>query len=540
MITQPGHSADGPYSGVIRADVNLGLKEVQTNGVVFLDFGAIPKVDLTASEFPEGDRAEIMLAVRQWLQLLHELELAQTNVPLTNQFDARVIIDPASVDGDCLAMMLATEGTELDPAAFTASPVLPDYRVVIVISGVSLLGDEIRPHLEQEIREEAEDPDSLPEELFLPSCVLAKPVDLGEGEVTLTAMNATIKHGQVIVEAIVSASGFGWTATGSLTQVVTIGVDDEGRLTQTPQEPLTNVRFDVEWWVWLLSIFFGFPFDPITIAIIDAIGDALTLEPVSSQLPESGDEPPRPFPGVVLEDAVLDDNLCLYGRLERDLTLAQQTVSEGTVELLNHRNLDLETGLVRGPINVLNEVGWFWGEQGMLTYNADLGWADTNEGSGLWIQGIAQAKLLDGLVFEYVRLDDVVNMFAMGPDLLNHDDPLLPAREIPNVEEDGVVLAVRTGAGRYAKCLVWRDLSRASLWVRYVTYEEGYIDPSSGGTEYHPGTSIFDAHPEIQWIKIADDGKVAEDYIATWDDDYEPPHPGDGRVQDPTEAPGTE
>jgi hypothetical protein len=534
IVTQPGQPNEGPFFGVIRVDVNLGLDQTQTIGRVFLDFNAIAQVDPINSGFPTTDHPAIVQGITFVLQIFGELELMQTNLSPTDQLDTRVIVDPVSVDGDCLLMMIGTLGTNLDPANFTTSMVLPDRQVVIVTSGLSLLRDDIRPSLEERIRAEAVNPQNLPEEIFAEPCVLVVPIDIGGA--TITNMEATIGDGLVNMIATATASGFGWTATGSLRQSVNIGVDEEGRITQTPipEEPVPIVQFEVEWWVYLLGIVLGgISFGPIgaafaaaSVAIVDAVGDGLAFELVSSQFPESEEETPRPIPGVVLEEAVLEDNLCFYGRLERDPALAEQTVSENVIELLNHRNLDLETGQVQGPVNVLNEIGWFWGEEGMLTYNADLGWADTNQGSGLWIQGIARAKLLNGVIFDYIRHEDIVNTFVMGSALLDHDNPLLPATDIPSAEEDGVVIAMRTGAGRYAKCLLWRDLSRASLWVRYVTYTEGFIDPSSGSTEYHPGTSIFDAHPELKWAKHKDDeSDYYYDRLSQWEDDYEPPEP---------------
>ena len=191
--------------------------------------------------------------------------------------DSRIIDDssPANLDGSALLLTFGG-GTPGNRNGFSQSFV-PVGETGAIGVNFDWLCRIIRPQLADAL--------GVPRDAFSPPCRLNRSVPLpGDHDPKLEALELTLDNGAIHVTATVSASGTGWSGTGTVGGRISMSVDS-GHLKITSDIDDPNIDVSLDWWVWLASAVVGAIVGGIIGGVIGAIIGAI-LAPLITWLAE--------------------------------------------------------------------------------------------------------------------------------------------------------------------------------------------------------------------------------------------------------------
>lgn len=246
------------------------------------------------------------------------------------------------------------------------------------------------------------------------------------------------------------------TATFSVTLQLT---QDGGVLNITASEPQVDVNYDFSVFAWLLFGFvvpLGFIALPIAEGVVDGALDAI-VDPLRNVL-RTLTGTPRLLPteivntfGVMDLNAVTLDDLVMEGTPR----FTERTYRRGAISLPLGTSFDLDSGrtVTTGRATTDFDADLLWEPVDSLTYR-------------LRTAAVARAVAIGGLSFEGTD--------SITVRMLPYDEAptfQLRSSRIPSDPARPLVFGIRTGAGRYAKCAVWRGARSRILNLRYATYD---------------------------------------------------------------------
>lgn len=485
-----------------------------------------PVMQQVITEFLETDLQSI---------IIDERVVQPTSIdPFTiTELDIRVISDDSRYDGDCIAYLLSTiPGNVGNPVAFSECAIPSGKNAVIMINNDLVLGKIICPELSASL--------GLSQTNFGNPCNFDSFTRDGA---SIDSLTVRVHNGHFRIQGTFSKSGTGWSATGSFEARVYLRVENGEILTRTEADEV-DVDFDLAWYLYLTAGLTGSVLGPIAMlsglvitGVADAVADGIAagiVDNLASSALSGFSGTPLPIgplaDGFIIEDVELDDySLAIIGSPIRDAEISIR--SQGYAELHRGENLNLDTGTVRRPEDgIFSSMGWFMGEEGPMQANADIAWDDTYLGYGIFPQGISSFKVITGRAFNNITPMELTHALGQGDRISWDDESCLPNTSIPlgapPTIPSGLIIGVRCGTGRKAKCFVWRDISYIHrLCINYVTYDRGHIPlPARARFEVHPVLASLHAlrdereSGEEYYIDI-DEGIEKDAYLDPWDED---------------------
>jgi hypothetical protein len=363
--------------------------------------------------------------------------------------------------GDCLAVLLATHPDTTGDAAAVATETTGRGPVAVVLDSGTLLSRILRPRLAEGLGAD--------EDAFAAPCRLRRHLPLPTAgtplnHLTLTRLEATVGDGHIRVAGAFGGDGVreGWIdlpfAVKGTFEVRAYPEIRDGRL---------DVRIeaddpDVEVTAGPLGVLGAWVPLELVADIAQLFGESLGTggfgDALTGRLGDGFDVPLGPAgDGLELVDVDLTGAaLILRGRPEADAVLPVRASERGR-SLSTGVGVDLDTGAVE-------RLG------GTLPDGIDLSWQAGARGLGLYAHGAQFAPLGRG----GYRSLTVVDLEQAGYEG-NRYGQFIPAGivpwriDFPLFSAPELVVAVRTGENRYAKCRVSRSGSR--LYLAFHTYD---------------------------------------------------------------------
>jgi hypothetical protein len=379
-----------------------------------------------------------------------------------------LIDDQSPPNVDALAVLLTFGGgAPGNNAGFTQSFLPPGARGAIGVN-FDWVCRIIRPQLASRLHA-----------TFNAPCQLASPIPLpGDHNPQLTSLDLTLVDNAIEVNTSVSASGTGWSGTGSVSASILIKVW-EGQLIIQTKIGNPDISVSLDWWVWLTSAAVGGIIGGIIAGAIGVVVGAILvplvmwivqndlsglLTNVANQIVKALRDLGLNFDAaaiglnIVFQDATIDD---IVISADVQVTDSSPIRSSGYLIVQNGQWFDLYTGVVGAP----NLPG------------ADLAWVGEPYGRELRVVCLSELARTWQTFFDLPRYDlyglqyteDVIvpeselairNPLYSGS-ILGGMFPFFPTDEVYGVETD---------EGRYSVIQVV-DVRMDHIMVKYKTFE---------------------------------------------------------------------
>ena len=391
-------------------------------------------------------------------------------------FDVGKVNDTSALDRDALIFGIQTRATSGGSiSSITATTLPPGARAGIIFSNDLVLRSIVCPALATALRvgTGAGSP-------FDDPCTLNRRVPFpGAPGAFLERLTARVAGSIILIEGAVSTSGTGWNASASFAMVITVGLTPGAvpTLSIRASTPAIDTTINLEWWVYVAvaggALVAGglgaASIAALYLTIMDGIADLLADTLVSAITPTVLGALPIPLftpggitiplgpvaRGLTLGSVVLDD-LTIYGTPEYP-SETELPIAAGDCFADPGCAFDLDTGQPHGT-----------GQS--MPFGVDLTW-DRSAGGTLLLSAVGAAALGLGLTHPYHSVTHTQLRGLSYVPGLQVSAEMIPQRSAGSGDPvSELVVAVRTGGGRYAKCALWRQ--QDILHLRYVTYDE--------------------------------------------------------------------
>jgi hypothetical protein len=376
------------------------------------------------------------------------------------RYDLRLLDDPTNPDCDALALLMSFAGAEAgDRSAFTASFLTSGSGIVV---DFNWLRSKILPKLKEAL--------SLPTDIDAESGWWFGEAPIAGDDAVLTALGLGVLPGTHTITIVLSVrkSGDCYTATGSLSATMSVGVVDGVFTFAAPQLGAPLVSVDIPWYCYLASILVGGALGGILAGSLGSLV-GMVLVPVllhsvqniaQSVLQAVVDKVDAPIASAtagiqqidlgqlktVLQYAAIDDLVMLHRVTALDHLPA---LIERSVFVPNGGYLDLSNG----------EVAPMQGTVG------DLGVAGTGASRVLMTLGRAALAPIGVVDPEAVTRVELYRASYATTQRVPLDQLAPGTPPVPT----GMVWAVRDDAGHYSRFTV-TGAPADGLWIHFKTY----------------------------------------------------------------------